>query len=318
MREPLDEARRRSAHRATWRASSAAADQAIERRCARSAGRPAYANRGEDPQRIVESNRGSSAAVAGNAGCIARVPRKRVAPADDTNVYPHGLSTRCSRIASLSGARVRSRTPSMHGPPTHRSFGTIFGTSREIVARIRSSRLSYLSVKEGRNLQALPGVARPGLEPGTPRFQGVVAGDALPRNACKSAPLRATAPLSMHGVRRGLVRVWDFVGGPKSQSLCGRPQLHPNGTRVIAARDTGRVAPHRWDVRLSTWSRQACALAGRRLARRVDRDPPSHTYEPDLRPGLFTGSCADASRAVSTRGGGCGDHRPRPTEDDEE
>ena len=61
-------------------------------------------------------------------------------------------------------------------------------------------------------------MARPGLEPGTPRFQRVAVRPARSRNTCKSSCLRSQDSVAMPSVSLGSGRVWDFAGALKSQS----------------------------------------------------------------------------------------------------
>jgi hypothetical protein len=49
-------------------------------------------------------------------------------------------------------------------------------------------------------------------------FQGVVAGDPSPRNACKSACLRSRDPIAMPSVALSFTPIWDSTGASKSHS----------------------------------------------------------------------------------------------------
>ena len=93
-----------------------------------------------------------------------------------------------------------------YGP---RAIGTSFGTLRISVARSRSSSWPSLATKVAR-LQVFPAMARPGLEPGTPRFSGsrhpvVGAAECLQMRGFKAAiARRRTVSLGRFPARLGL------------------------------------------------------------------------------------------------------------------
>ena len=87
------------------------------------------------------------------------------------------------------------------------------------------------------------------------------------------------------GSSDGTVRLWDLrtqlpIGAPL-RGLPNRtvlPQFTPDGAYLFAIYGE-RV--YRWDVRPSSWSRHACAVAGRTLTRSEWQDAlPGRDYEP--------------------------------------
>jgi hypothetical protein len=104
---------------------------------------------------------------------------------------------------SPAGAPSRQPTacpphPWTYGGAARRSygpwgFGTSFGTLRTSVARSRSFRDAALR-QEAPDLQVFPAMARPGLEPGTPRFSGSRGGPVPPAKHLQIARFEAAMP----------------------------------------------------------------------------------------------------------------------------
>jgi DNA-binding SARP family transcriptional activator/WD40 repeat protein len=84
----------------------------------------------------------------------------------------------------------------------------------------------------------------------------------------------------------GTVRLWDLqtqqalgaaLPGLPNRSVV--PQFTPGGAYLFAIYNAGRA--YRWDVRPSSWARQACAVAGRQLTRAEWEDAlPERDYRP--------------------------------------
>ena len=88
------------------------------------------------------------------------------------------------------------------------------------------------------------------------------------------------------GSADGTVRLYDLrtfqaIGAPLP-GVPNRPivpEFSPDGAYLFAFTNAGRE--YRWDVRPSTWERQACAIAGRRLTRAEWHDAlPGREYRP--------------------------------------
>ena len=74
------------------------------------------------------------------------------------------------------------------------------------------------------------------------------------------------------GSTDGSVRLYDLstqqLVGARLPGVLNRgvtPQFTPDGAHLFAITDAGRA--YRWDVRPSSWARDACAVAGRTLTR---------------------------------------------------
>jgi WD40 repeat protein len=84
----------------------------------------------------------------------------------------------------------------------------------------------------------------------------------------------------------GQIRLWDLASrrpigtalqGPEHVSAVAR--FAPDGAHVYVVFATGRG--YRWDVRPTSWQRQACTVAGRRLTRAEWHDAlPDRPYAP--------------------------------------
>jgi hypothetical protein len=100
-----------------------------------------------------------------------------------------GSETWIARGTTSSTAVLRSRHHVIYGGAARRScgpwaIGTSFGTLRTSVARSRSFSRASLATKVA-DLQVFPMMARPGLEPGTPRFSGKPDWTRAPEKPCK-------------------------------------------------------------------------------------------------------------------------------------
>ena len=92
--------------------------------------------------------------------------------------------------------------------------------------------------------------------------------------------------LARHRQRRRNVRLWEVASGealgaplPDAPHSTAIPFFTPDGTHLIAAQDNGRA--YRWDIRPASLVRQACEVAGRRLARAEwDEFLPGRAYHP--------------------------------------
>ena len=76
--------------------------------------------------------------------------------------------------------------------------------------------------QESQDLQADRGMARPGLEPGTPRFSGSRGRAILPAERLQMSGFQVAASWRDAVTLAGLPRVWDSMEGLKSQKKCGR------------------------------------------------------------------------------------------------
>jgi WD40 repeat protein len=84
----------------------------------------------------------------------------------------------------------------------------------------------------------------------------------------------------------GRIQLWDLathrpvgpgIEGPQHVSAIAR--FTPDGAYVYAVYANGLA--NRWDVRLASWTRRACSIAGRRLTRREWQDVlPDRPYHP--------------------------------------
>jgi WD40 repeat protein len=91
------------------------------------------------------------------------------------------------------------------------------------------------------------------------------------------------------GSTDGTVRLFDLqTGQPFAAALPALPNRHalpqftPDGKYLFAVTDVGRA--YRWDVRVSSWIRHACAVAGRRLTRAEwENVLPDRPYAPACR-----------------------------------
>jgi WD40 repeat protein len=116
-------------------------------------------------------------------------------------------------------------------------------------------------------------------KPVSPRLNGPTAGLVA---ASTSRDGRILATGSVDGaVRLYDLRTYQPIGAP----LPGVPNhpvvpdFSPDGAYLFAFTNAGRE--YRWDVRPSTWERQACAIAGRTLTRAEWDDAlPGREYRP--------------------------------------
>jgi WD40 repeat protein len=116
-------------------------------------------------------------------------------------------------------------------------------------------------------------------EPVSPPLTGHT-GDVIAASTSPDGRVLAT------GSTDGTVRLYDLrtyqaIGAPLP-GVPNRPvvpDFSSDGAYLFAFTNAGR--DYRWDVRPSTWERQACAIAGRRLTRAEWRDAlPGREYRP--------------------------------------
>ena len=101
---------------------------------------------------------------------------------------------------------------------------------------------------------------------------------AAPRAAtvASSPPAAWTAP-SASTTSRPLTPIGAPLPGVPNHLVV--PEFSPDGAYLFAFTNAGRE--YRWDVRPSTWERQACAIAGRALTRAEWHDAlPGREYRP--------------------------------------
>ena len=117
------------------------------------------------------------------------------------------------------------------------SVGTSFGTLRPPVARSRSSRVAATQ-QEVCHLQEFPVMARPGLEPGTPRFSAVVSSrrprSAPPERSLPFAP-SSTLPARARARARTRTRVEPRRTQAQVPALRGRRSCPTQSRRELAA-----------------------------------------------------------------------------------
>ena len=157
-------------------------------------------------------------------------------------------------------------------------FRTSFGTSQDVVARSRCIH-GRSSNGESGPLAGASSWREPDSNRGHHDFQGVAAGAAPSRNACKSTTLASRCAAAMLAVWRSFARIWDFVRRAESQTSVGALRRANGRWRHSRPRS---AEPRSEAVSPATRRRTPGGPAGRR-ARRIDAHLRPHRRVSDRR-----------------------------------